>query len=110
MARFGFWLFPCTKGQTVHAISDLITVNGGFTPGSATVRVEEGGLRLIVVTGTVSLQTQAQAQAQLAADLSGPNGTEVLAQFVTDLWFRLLHNYTFAGEFFIVILRPPVTA
>jgi hypothetical protein len=39
------------------------------------------------------------------AALQGPNGAQALAQFFTDLRFRLLHNPVFAHEFFVAILR-----
>ena len=92
--------FPCTAGTTVHAIGDYLGT--GYAPGSlSVVATIWTGPYPVTTTGTVTLQSQADAQAQLAAELSGPNGSQVFAEFVGDLVFRLRYDRVFAHEFFV---------
>ena len=78
----------------------------GYAPGSlSVVATIWTGPYPVTTTGTVTLQSQADAQAQLAAELSGPNGSQVFAEFVGDLVFRLRYDRVFAHEFFVAILQ-----
>jgi hypothetical protein len=84
--------------------SDYLT--GAFTPGSLDVNASiETGPYPVRATGTVTLQSTADATAALTEALNGPNGAQVLAQFVTDLQFRLAHNPMFTHAFYVAILQ-----
>ena len=87
--------FPCVSWTTVNAFSDYMS-GAGFVTGPIEVRaIVSGGPYPVQAQGTVTLRSQAQLATELTAGLQGPNHDEVLAQFIEDLMFRLLHNPLF---------------